>query len=110
MDGLFGWCLGRTGFGLGIEAAFSLVPPPIVILVCGSWLLGYASYFSVVDRPLLQLYFLLFPPASALFAAQFRGWAPLFGFIFACLVTQVAVGDVNSGQRVTRDSATVGGL
>ena len=59
---------------------------------------------------MLQLYFLLFPPASALFAAQVRGWAPLFGFIFACLVTQVAVGDVNSGQRVTRDSATVGGL
>ena len=38
------------------------------------------------------------------------GLAQTFGFIFASLVTQVAVGDVHSGQRVTRDSATVGVL
>jgi hypothetical protein len=33
-----------------------------------------------------------------------------FGFVLASLVTQVAVGDVHSGQRVTRGSATVNRL
>ena len=34
----------------------------------------------------------------------------LFGFILARLVSQVAVGKVNSSQRVAQDSATVGCL
>jgi hypothetical protein len=38
-----------------------------------------------------------------------RGWHN-FGIILASLVTQVAVGDVNSVQRATRGSATVGCL
>ena len=49
-------------------------------------------------------------PAFGAVRSAVSGWAQLFGFIFASLVTQVAVGDVNSGQRVTRDMATVGGL
>ena len=51
--------LGRAGFGLGIETALALAPPPILSLIADRWLLGYTSYLSVMGRPLLQLDFLL---------------------------------------------------
>jgi hypothetical protein len=52
---------------------------------------------------------LLVPPPNLLFKSLPSGGRP-FGFIFASLVTQVAVEDVHSGQRATRGSAIVGCL
>jgi hypothetical protein len=51
VGGLFGRCFGRAGFGLGIEAAFSLVPPPIVLIWIGRTIDSGVNYS---DTPATQ--------------------------------------------------------
>ena len=85
------------------------MPPPIYSCLrigsCGLYQLLQCGGSLLASAILSAL-----PPCFGVVRSAVSGLAQLFGFIFACLVTQVAVGDVNSGQRVTRDSATVGGL
>ena len=50
---------------------------------------------------------LLVPPPNLLKFKSLPSGGHPFGFIFASLVTQVAVEDVHSGQRATRGSAIV---
>ena len=80
VDGLFGWCLGRTGFGLGIEAAFSLVPPPIVILVCGSVAVGLCQLLQCGGSPLASAILSALPPCFGVVRSAVSGVGTTFWF------------------------------
>jgi hypothetical protein len=84
------------GFGLGTGSAITLVPPPN-LLDDELTAVGLYRTLNCGGSPLCS---------AALFKSLPSGGRP-FGFIFASLVTQVAVEDVHSGQRATRGSAIV---
>ena len=93
--------LRASGFGLGTGSAILLVPPPNLLKWwrIGDELTAVGLYrtLNCGGSPLCS---------AGLFKGLPSGGHP-FGFIFASLVTQVAVEDVHSGQRATRGSAIV---
>jgi len=56
-----------------MKAAFSLVAPPIVTLICGSVAVGLCQLLQCGGSPLASAILSACPPFSALFAAQFGG-------------------------------------